>query len=117
MLHVCVYALYNQDGDNPTLTWLSRLFRDRLPVPAPKVQCAACKNGHTRGECPFRIVSEEVVRNHENRNHPAVSYIYDLYHDFYPKHCMICNDTNHSTHKGPNDYMRYIKMVAQVTYQ
>jgi hypothetical protein len=85
------------------------MFHDHLPVPAPQVRCAACKNGHPKGECPFKRVTEEMEQNYENPNHPAVKFFSNTYHDYFPKHCMVCHTITHSTHKCPHDDMRFIQ--------
>jgi hypothetical protein len=62
------------------------------------------------------MVTEEMEQHYENQNHPAVKFFYNTYHDYFLKHCMVCNAITHSTHKCPHDYMRLIEHGPQTMY-
>jgi hypothetical protein len=100
----------NDHEYDAAITRLSNLFHHRMSidVPRPQVQCIYCTNGHPTEECPFTIVSQEMLRNYDNRQHPTKLYLRSLYLDFCPLRCMIC-ESNHHTCDCPNDYRRCIQ--------
>jgi hypothetical protein len=44
--------------ENPAVMHLSTMFHCLVPIIKPMVQCYYCENVHTKGECPFMIVSK-----------------------------------------------------------
>jgi hypothetical protein len=57
--------------------------------------------------CPFKFVSRAFEKNHENPNHPAVKFWYNTYHNYFPKHCMVCNAKSHGNIFCPHDDMKF----------